>query len=305
MSTIRLQPHKTLPPSVWKPEPWEVVVAGRAEPSKGYIEEFDYSLRFNVAYSAKINIGKVEGLLGIGVSRSISAWALADCMAGGVRLATSVLLLPSGDVRVEIEIPEGVVAGELEVRRGLAYSPVEDKSSLQHIDASSNVILRAHNPASRLLEADPERIRLEGGWSRFPIEAGSFEQMGLEYAAWTINIDYETPNDPFLGAVRLMINLDHPAGREVVKQDGGENSELYLAALRTDVFRQLFQQLACDARFGERRYYEPESIGAVATGMAEDTLRNDLPTILGLLKDSPAQLDRLIQERTNYLEVDE
>lgn len=304
MSAIRIQPHKTLPASVWRLEPWEVVVGERTEPSKGFIEEFDYSLRFRVGYSAKIDIGKIEDLLGMDATRSITAWAVADCIAGGVRLAASVLLQPAGDVRVEIDIPEGVVAGELEVRRGLAYNPVQNKMSSHHIDDRTSALVATYNPASRLLEANCERIRLEGGWSRFPIEAGSFVQMGFAYAAWTISITYETPDDPFLGAVRLIVNLDHPAGKAVVSQEPNTNSELYLAALRTDIFRQLFQQLACDERFRERRDYEPESIGAVATGMAEDTLRNDLPTILMLLRESPAMLDRLIQERTCYLEID-
>jgi len=290
MSTIRIQPHKTLTPRAWNVGDWETIINDKVESSKGYIGEFDYSLAFGVGYAVKVNIEQLEAIASV---HSVCAWALADCAAGGVRLSACEHLSPDGEARVEISIPAGIVAGELEVTRGLAYMP--------HAKSSESTAMDRFKLGSRLLEDAAQKIRLEGGWSRFPVEAGSFSELGYEDAAWTVRVSFEEPDDPFLGSVRLMVNRDHPAGRAVIDPDDSDVAELSLSALRTDIFRQLFLQLATDGRFTEQRSFEAESVGAVVAGMAENTLKNDLPTILGYAKNSPEILDRIIQDRTAYL----
>jgi len=290
MSVIRIQPHQTLTSSAWNVGDWETIINDKIEPSQGYIGEFDYSLSFGISYTVSVNI---EHLSGIAPVSSVCAWALADCAAGGVRLSACERLSASGEARVEISIPAGIVAGELELTRGLTYLP---RANL--IESMEPI---SPKPGSRLLEDSLHKIRLEGGWSRFPVEAGSFSELGYEYAAWTVKVSFEEPDDPFLGSVRLMVNQDHPAGRAVINSDDSDVAKLSLSALRTDVFRQLFLQLATDGRFTEQHSFEAESVGAVVTGMAENTLKNDLPTILGYARNSPEILDRIIQDRTAYL----
>lgn len=301
MSTIRIQPHKILPSSVWSPGPWEIVIGDRIEPSRGFIEEFDYALQFRIGFYFKVNVSEIEKRLGIQAAQYVCAWAVADCAAAGVRLSNNIELSANGSARLEIAIPEGMVAGELELRRGLAYLPPVDKYSQSADIDLGDVNVLSHKPGSRLLEDVVDRIRLEGGWSRFPIEAGSFSQMGMEDAAWTVSITYDSPDDPFLGSVRLVINIDHPAGNAVINSSNEDDGSICLAALRSDVFRQLFQHLAGDERFKDKHHFEPESIGDVAASMAEDTLKNDLPTVLMLVRESPDVFDRIVQERTAYL----
>ena len=291
MSVLRLQPHKTLTSKAWKIGVWETVIRDKIEASKGYIGEFDYALSFGVGYNITVNM---EELVGIVPVSSVCAWALADCAAAGVRLSACEQLSPCGEARVEINIPAGLVAGELEISRGLAYMP--------QLDLSEMTNPAGFKPASRLLEDSVQKIRLEGGWSRFPVEAASFAESGYEYAAWTVRVSFEEPDDPFLGSVRLIVNQDHPAGRAVIGLKEGNEAELCLSVLRTDIFRQLFQQLAADRRFIEQRTFEAESVGAVVAAIAENTLKNDLPTILDYARNFPEKLDRIIQDQTSYLE---
>ena len=155
----------------------------------------------------------------------------------------------------------------------------------------------------RLLEEESAKIELEGGWSKFPVEAASFSKLGIENAAWCLKVIYEDPNDPFLGAVRLLVNLDHPAGYSVIHPGSSTNAPIFLSTLKADIYRQLFQQLATDERLNEQHEYEAESVGSVSAGIAEERLKSDLKTILCLAKSDPESLDRLIQDRTEYLNI--
>ena len=189
----------------------------------GYIEDFDHNLRFAFRYSVELDREAIFRAAGLPDDAVVAAYATVDCQQSGVRLSASTALTDDSLVLVSVAVEPGTLAGGVELQRGLA---------LVNAGSIDRVSTAATRSGSRLLEGEAALCRLEGDWSRFPLEAVNFDAAGLPNVPWHLRMSYEDLDDPFLGSVRMLINAGHPAGKAVLEADA---PEILKSALRVDL----------------------------------------------------------------------
>lgn len=289
MTSIRLQPHRTASLAAWQIEPWQTRYGERSPEGLGErIPDFDYQIELGFGFRARIDPAVLAEETGLGSDAKVGIFALLDCAPANLRCSKVVPVNGPEDVEIWLHAEPGTLAREIELLRGLVL--------LEPGTISARRV--ATQKGSRLLEEPPLRVLLEGTWSRFPVEAVSFSAVGRAGGAWVLRSDYSELSDPFLWAVRLLVNVDHPAGRVALERGDTEKARLVRGALRADILRQFFAVLRADIRIEDDEGFPDGSVGSVAHSMATDLLGRDLRTILTM---DPIELDELIQDRTAYL----
>jgi len=293
VTKVRLQPHKELDPSVWAPGPWLVRhSAGDEAVEVGQmVRDFDYATTLSFGFSVTVDVASALATLGLESSSTIGVYAAIDCEASSLR-TTSVVPVDEATSEVWVEAMPGTIAGAVALQRGLVTIAA----------LGSRSALSPHRFGTRLLDGASVTVTLEGGASRFPVEALSFRAAGLPArAAWLLDVVYEEPSDRFLGAVRLRVNTDHPAGVAALSRDRTSEAELARSALRVDVVRQMFAHLSRDERFAEKqRWADDDCIGGVAEAIAS-VMSESVSTVCAMLRDDPVGLDALVQSAFGYL----
>lgn len=292
---LRLDPHRTLRAADWKPDPWHVCVAGRApKVCEGFVADFDYEMQLAFSYDVELDRATIFEGVGLPPDAVVHAYLIADCQSSNTRLSASVPLSGSNALRVELEVPSGTFAGAVELSRGLVLlSP----------GTSDDGGIAAERIGSRLIGDETFTCRLEGKWSRFPIEAADFSRAGLPDAAWFLRMTHTDLDEPFMGSVRLLVNSNHPAGQAVLSGTDPSTNALVLNALRVDLVRQLLFGLAANEPEIDREF-PPDSVGSVAESIAADLLSADLENVLERARNQPVELEMLIQDRVDYLRID-
>lgn len=255
---------------------------------KGFIADFDHAFGFSFRYSFSIDREEIFEAAGLPEDAIVAAYAIADCQPAGVRLAATTPLTEEPVQFVDIPVPPGTLAGAVQLGRGL---------TLVGLGSSTEMTTAASKLGARLLTSEFTSCRLEGDWSRFPLEAAHFANAGLPDVPWHLSLDMEDLEDSFLGSARLLINADHPAGMAVL---GNEATDAVLSALRVDLVRQLILSVAAeqpDSHWG----FPDDSIGGVVSSIASDVLKSDLASVCLLIREEPVQFEQLLHDRLNYL----
>ena len=151
-------------------------------------------------------------------------------------------------------------------------------------------------------EPKEQRLIIEGGLTRFPVEVVAFPNKGNAFAraGWMLEWDRADLTVPVSLALRLLINGAHEKVVLAAKGDNSPESGLIRSALYTDVARQLIMgALACDEFSDPGASFDDGSIGAVLQrlirvhfpGQSAVSLRSHLDL-------DPNSLEAQIQSRT-------
>lgn len=233
-----------------------------------------------------------SGLVGSELRR-VTAIVRADCQSTGERSSGRTRIdLARHDVALALEIPAGSVAEELEVR----YEVVLDGP-----DSEATADRAAHLKGSRLYASDrPYRFRLEGDGSLFPVEAVSFR--GGEFparSAWLIKFQGDDLSAPFMGAVRLFVNRDHPVSKQLIDTGKGPAKSV----LMRDVLLQMLVTVASRQTDDEILDVFPQgSTGAVLDELCANYLDETLQMAVNDIRESPYRVFSQLQESTDFLE---
>lgn len=289
---VRVLPHRPASSDSVEWGPLWLTVNGHREPAGDLVDAWDYASETVVDYDVRLDLDMVRSSTGLDETATIAVATKVDCPTALTRLTSAVPYTgEDGPVTsISLSIPAGSVADAIVITRHLI---VLDPPS----PAPDGVADRA---GARLHEAPRTRVRLEGAGGRFPTEAVPFSELGLEPAAWRVDLTCESLDNAFLGAVRLIVNTEHPAAAAL--DAGHEAHDMILTALRCDVVRQLLSRLAFDNTLEvDERGYEDGSVGSVLETICDLHLGRDLPSVLELARQDAPGFEMLAQARLGFL----
>ncbi len=217
-----------------------------------------------------------------------------DCRTSGSRhLAYAPLLAGGAPAGVEVHIPPHEVADRIEVTQSVL---------LDRPDTEEAPDLSAYRRGSRLWQADRAfRFILEGSASTFPTEAFDFRSAGLpSAAAWKLQFEPESLDDPYLGAVRLLLNSEHPRANDLLS---GKPS-LAQSVLFHGIVEQLLTTVTSLFAGDVASEFEVDSVGEALNHLTTLYLGVPLAAAVARLRDDRAETLCQLQAGTSFLMED-
>lgn len=137
-----------------------------------------------------------------------------------------------------------------------------------------------------ILYREEATLQLEGDLGSFPIRSLSFSSHGRGDGLWLVDCHAESPEDPLISSVVLLLNSDHPEFIEQLQSES-EATGVLRWAIRSDVMASALSWLLLNEEFSFDVNLEwPDgSLGAIAVGWLNS---------LGI--NSQAALQRLMEE---------
>ena len=288
MAKVRVQPHLIASPRAVHWAGWYVTTDSGRRQLGPFLDAWDYDQSIRIGTSPEFDVGELMGSTGLDDPSQVHVVVTVDCSATSRRFVSHCALdhyVNSADHYIEVEVPQGAAALELKMTCHLALAA-----------ARSSFGNAASLKGSRLAESPTTRIALEGEASRFPTESVSFFDLRWEAAAWSMRIDMEDMNEAFRGAVRLMLNTDHPVGAALASMDPKTYGALG-SMLRIDIVRSIL--LAAIEQVGRRGIetadFDEESFGAVAEQISNDYFGMGLAAIAEMWVSDGARFERALQ----------
>ncbi len=250
---------------------------------------WDYMSEVHVVSEIWVDEDAVLASTGLSELGSLIATVQVDCVRTGFRGVATKALRADSPVTVSVAIPPHTVAHELEVRSGL---------TLAH-ELSPNPHAIAHRKGSRLFwEQKRMKFELEGQGGGFPVEAFDFETAGLPAsAAWKLKFDADDLDQPFMAAVRLLVNSGHPRSADVLSGSSG--------LVQSVVFHGILEQLlvtVADSTVETDVSFEEGTAGAVLNDLSNLYLGYALHEAIGRIRfDRSRELARL-QDVSGFLQ---
>lgn len=288
---MRAMPHRVASSSsATFAEPWIEVSGERFGPSEPVVP-WDYLVDSTVSCSITVDEGAFLESTGLATTAGVVAVMQVDCRAtGSRRMALTPLPKGTAPVLMQVHLGPHEVAQQIEV----TYSIV-----LNTPDRGETVDLVAFRRGSRLLSSSaPYRFILEGSASTFPTEAFDFGSAGLpREAAWKLQFDPESLDEPYLAAVRLFINTSHPSAPELLS---GRASLAQSVLFHTIVEHLL---LIVAERFDREvsSEFQADTVGEAIDHLARVYLGVSLATAVSMLKHDRSETICRLQAATSFL----
>jgi hypothetical protein len=261
----------------------------------------------------------------VGLSDAIPAWDPAmdlrfrrsvvirpDLIWTSCRLPAGSALVVASSWETGTRLRDRGSASRLEKADGTPATVVSEVSVMgellsANLRLTTSVVLAVDLPraplqafrAGTVLWEDKTRLLLEGGGSRFPMEAIPFSRsLGFpSRAAWYLDWDVTDLEVPVLGGVRLYLNLDHQVIARTVRETGDPRSRVVIEAIQFDVARQLIRGALSQPDFVARDTpYPKESIGRIIQRLLKTRFRGERPTGLRAeMQEDPDRFDARLQ----------
>ncbi len=259
---------------------------------------WDYLVSSSVFGRVKVHTNELLLSTGLTDLAAVSATLQVDCHATGFRHLVSVPILQTVDhvTRLQMGIEPHTVAGEIEVRYGLVLDKdCERQPNMAPFKRGSRVYTLART----------YRFLLEGDGAGFPTEAFAFERTGYPGGApWHLSFRAESLDDPFMGAVRLFVNTEHPAAEHLLS--GSSN------ILRSVLFHGILEQLlvtAADRSSHDIEDWDDEfsmnheegSVGAVLGNLTVTYLGMALPAAVAAIRHDRDRVLTKLRETAGLL----
>lgn len=207
--------------------------------------------------------------------------------------ARAVEPLPDGDladVQLNLTIPPRTVAGRLRI---------EAVGLLAENRPGAAGVRGATRAGSRVATSGRSGITLEGGADQFPTAVVSFAKTGrVTSARWTVEYTYDTPDQPLLGTVRLLLNGDSTDVQRLMSRTSdaqGDRSSLG-ADLRRFLLGDLVRQALSDSSFEDTDVWPEESVGRTVQDVLDRYMEGRTLNQLRALQTSDRpQFEQLLQ----------
>jgi hypothetical protein len=125
-----------------------------------------------------------------------------------------------------------------------------------------------------------------------------FSELGLGNAPWTVLNAYDELSDGFLGCVRLLMNIEHPAAQLALDP---KTASRVSGLLHADVMRLLIANVAARREDTGESSYEEGSVGQVLETMCQHFLGRSLRTAARLYRDDPARFELTLHDHLDPL----
>lgn len=283
--------YRVLPHSVAAPEAvtlkrwWFKLEDGDVRELPDAIEGWDYNSRLVIGADFDIDLDELSASTGLPTD-AITAVASLDCPTVAERF-TGRASVVDGHQAIEVELPRGRGADAISVALHLVAARA---SSLDSATAETRT-------GARLFDSDPRRVRIEGTGDRFPVEVVRFSSIGLEFAPWTIIMDFDDLNDAFMGSVRLFVNSEHPLGAAASNPSRTESSAYIM---QIDTMRLLITEIAQSGMYDPTSSWDEGSVADVVGSMCTAYFNRQLDTVITLLTSDPAGFERLLYDAISF-----
>lgn len=297
MKAARFMPHRVAPAGAFVLGPWLVRVDG-SPPAlfEGRVEGWDYAT--SLSFECQVQLDAEQFAQGTGLESldGVELVAMAECTHS---LYRKIVRYPLGVavrdefLSVQLEIDSERVARDLELSRHVVLG-----ADLGSRDDDG----RAHRGGARLFSDRRTKVYLEGHGGRFPTEAIPFSKIGREYAPWDVDCHAHNLKDSFLGSVRLLVNIEHPAGAAALAE-GHPEHRIVVSVMRWDVVRRILSQVAASslAEDVSNDDWEDGSLGSAVASICELYLKRSLVEVIAELERDPAAFDHMLQARLELL----
>jgi hypothetical protein len=291
MTRLRLFPHRTVDPASVELGSWWIERDGARPDLISPLKGWDYARDETVGLTVKNLDAKLfldsTGLWDIS---DVELVLLADCKESQSRISAQHNLDSASlhDAGFSLTLPRGSLAGSVSLKALIRLA--------RHLPrkADRSACIRG----ARLFISDVTTITLEGDGSRFPTEPAAFSALHLPNAPWTIQVAGDSLESSFMGAVRLLVNTEHPAGRMLLNSATAEKiSPLAMA----DVIRLLVAFLADQPTHLSSMEFQEGSVVYVVDKMCTFFLGSGLTAAIQLYEHDPIHFDRLLHDRVDPL----
>lgn len=158
----------------------------------------------------------------------------------------------------------------------------------------------ATRAGSVLATGGARRVDLEGGGGQFPVEAVPFRGHRVPGARWSLELDYDDPEEPFLGAARLYLNSDSDSVKLLRSDSSDPPSELVRevigAELRRYVVATLVRSALDDDAVDDRNTWIEGSVGYVYRSMMDRYIDGMSPSELRSLRQlNSSRFEQLLE----------
>lgn len=195
------------------------------------------------------------------------------------------------ELEVAVHLPPGICSSRIIASTHIVLGGVNE-----HVTD----VTVANRVGARLASSGGSSFNLDPLAPLFPTEAMAFDGVLPVGVPWLLNVAYEDLNDAFYGAVRLFINTSHPGGKAVL--EGSESSSLLTAALKTDIVRSLFQQVAAkEGTLPPRQEFINDSIGRVLQNLSSNYFNSTADRVIKVLQTDPVEFDARLQSSLDYM----
>ena len=288
MPKFRVQPHLMASHESVRWAGWFVVTEAERRPVGPLLLGWDYNQALRIGSSPTVDLDELLDSTGLTDLEHVHLVLIVDCAPTARRFVASTPVLDylsDVDPFLTVAIPQGSVALELKLTCHLAL--------LADVAAAG---VSASRKGSRLAESPTFKLMLEGDASRFPTEALSFEELRWEPAAWSVRIVVEDMNEAFSGAVRLILNTDHPVGSALASMEPRTYGAI-ASVLRVDIVRAVLLEAIerISERAGSTTGFDEESFGAVAEQMSNDYFATGLLSLAELRRSDSSRFERVLQ----------
>jgi hypothetical protein len=261
------------------------------------LPSWDYNLDVRVARTLTLDLDGIRADCGLTAGHPLAAvvtWRSTGTILRGCAIEHT--LPGSGTVQIELEavVPGSAVRGLLHVQtRVVLADAVPAAGALQPALAAS------------VLWEDDAEVALEGVGSRFPMDLVAFADTGYAppEAAWYFSWDPEDLHQPFMGAVRLLVNASHPRMAEMARKPSDPANAAVASMMYFDMGRTLLSgALRNDEYVAAPDQFPEGSVGATAYGLMRTFFPAD--TAQGLrstMEQRPAEFDAQLQAALRLL----
>lgn len=293
----QLMPHRYAVDEslVWGP--WMVKVGPEAPRLvEGLVDGWDYSTPIQFECQVQVDVDRFLESTGLDSLAPVDIVGTVDCSATLYRALVGVKasrVLRDDFLTLKIDVDPSRVAGTIDLGRHVVLS--------EPLTLSEDG--RAHRLGSRLQADRRQRVLLEGAGGRFPTEAVPFSAIGREPAPWDLTIRYSDLHDTFMGAVRLVVNTEHPAGLAALNPDHPEHP-VVVSVMRWDMVRRMLGHIVMTELDLTvlKEEYNPESVGGAVEALCELYLKRPLMDAVCDFQAGREDFEPMMQARLGLLE---
>lgn len=288
---MRALPHRVATTSAVTFDEPRLLIGGDVFAVGEPVTPWDYLATSVVVSSVSVDEAELLRSTGLLELTGIIGHVQVDCPTTGSRHSASSPLRGAGEVvSIEVELGPNQVAQRIEVTRSVL---------LDRPDGDEPPDLAAFRRGSRLWQADrTSRFVLEGSASTFPTEAFNFTFVGLPpTAAWKLQFEPDSLDEPYLGAARLLLNSEHPKAPELLS---GKPS-LAQSVLFHSIVEQLLTTVADRFPGQVPTEFEPDSVGDALNHLSSIYLGVSLVVAATRLRDDRAETLCQLQAGTSFL----
>jgi len=291
MTKLRLFPHRIADPNSIELGSWWIERDGARPDLTSPLKGWDYAREETVGLTIK-KLDQERFLKSTGLQdiSDVELVLLADCKDSQSRIASSHNLDSASlhDTGFSLPLPRGTLAGSVSLRAIFRLA--------RHLPKKAD--RSPHVRGARLFASDLTTIVLEGDGSRFPTEPVAFSALHLPDAPWTLHINGDSLDSSFMGAVRLLVNTEHPAGRMLLNSATADKISPWAMA---DVIRLLVAYLADQSAQINSEDFHEGSVVQVVDKMCSFFLGSGLPAAIQLYRHDPLHFDLMIHDRVDPL----